>query len=190
MDGTEGISQSNDKAVWKLLFSILEIRMQRGDFTVIDATNSKTSEMNRYRELCTTYRYRIYCVDFTDIPIAEVKRRNAGRDALRQVPEAVIDRMYARFATQKIPSGIRVIRPDELDTIWLRRFDLSHYKRVHHIGDIHGCYTALQQYLADNGGIRDDEMYIFVGDYIDRGVENAEVVTFLLSIMKDRKSVV
>lgn len=188
VDGTEGISQSNDKAVWKLLFSILEIRMQRGDFTVIDATNSKTSEMNRYRELCTTYRYRIYCVDFTDIPIAEVKRRNAGRDALRQVPEAVIDRMYARFATQKIPSGIRVIRPDELDTIWLQRFDLSHYKRVHHIGDIHGCYTALQQYLADNGGIRDDEMYIFLGDYIDRGVENAEVVTFLLSIM-NRKNV-
>ena len=188
VDGTEGISQSNDKAVWKILFSILEIRMQRGDFTVIDATNSKTSEMNRYRELCATYRYRIYCVDFTDIPIEEVKRRNAGRDALRQVPEAVIDRMYARFATQKIPSGIKVIRPDELDTIWLQRFDMSHYKRVHHIGDIHGCYTALQQYLSDNGGIRDDEMYIFVGDYIDRGVENAEVVNFLLSIM-NRKNV-
>ena len=31
-------------------------------------------------------------------------------------------------------------------------------------------------------------MYIFVGDYIDRGVENAEVVNFLLSIM-NRKNV-
>ncbi len=188
VDGTENISQSNDKAVWKILFSILEIRMQRGDFTVIDATNSKTSEMARYREMCSTYRYRIYCVDFTDIPIEEVKRRNAGREPLKQVSEEIIERMYSRFATQKVPSGIRVIRPDELDTIWLKLFDLSEYKRIHHIGDVHGCYTALQKYLEENGGIKEDEMYIFVGDYIDRGVENAEVVKFLLSIM-NRKNV-
>ena len=57
-DGTEGISQDNDGVVWKTLFAILEVRMQRGDFTVIDATNSKTSEMNRYKEMCETYRYR------------------------------------------------------------------------------------------------------------------------------------
>lgn len=187
-DGTMGISQSNDSAVWKTLFAILESRMQRGDFTVIDATNSRTSEMNRYKEMCTTYRYRIFCVDFTDIPIGEVKRRNAEREPLKRVPERVIDTMYARFATQKIPSGIKVIRPDELDTIWLKLFDLSGYKKIHHIGDIHGCHTVLQRYLADNGGIREDEMYIFVGDYIDRGVENAQVVEFLLSI-KDRKNV-
>ena len=65
---------------------------------------------------------------------------------------------------------------------------MSSYKKVHHIGDIHGCYTVLQKYLEDNGGIKDDEMYIFVGDYIDRGVENVEVVQFLISIM-NRKNV-
>ncbi len=188
LDGSQSISQSNDKVVWKTLFHILEIRMQRGDFTVIDATNSKTSEMNRYKELCIAYRYRIYCVDFTDIPAEEVKRRNAQREPLKRVPVAVIDRMYSRFATQRIPSGIQVIRPDELDTIWLKLFDFSQYKRVHHIGDVHGCYTALQKYLSDNGGIQEDEMYIFVGDYIDRGLENVEVVQFLISLM-GRKNV-
>lgn len=187
-DGTVGISQNNDAIVWKTLFEILEIRMQRGDFTVIDATNSKTSEMNRYREMCETYRYRIYCVDFTHIPMEEVKRRNREREAYKRVPEEVIDNMYSRFRTQKIPSGIKVIGPDELDTIWTRLFDMSSYKRVHHIGDIHGCDTALRKYLEENGGIKDDEMYIFVGDYIDRGLENVEVVKFLLSIM-NRKNV-
>lgn len=187
-DGTQGISQDNDGVVWKTLFAILEVRMQRGDFTVIDATNSKTSEMNRYKEMCETYRYRIYCVDFTDIPIEEVKRRNANREVFKRVPEAVIDNMYARFRTQKIPSGIKVIRPDELDMVWTRLFDMSSYKRIHHIGDIHGCNTALQKYLADNGGIKDDEMYIFIGDYIDRGLENAETVEFLMSVM-NRKNV-
>ena len=135
VDGTVGISQSNDKAVWKMLFGLLEIRMQNGEFTVIDATNSKTAEINRYKEMCDTYRYRMYCVDFTHIPIEEVKRRNLSREPLKIVPEEVIDRMYSRFATQKIPSGVKVIKPDELDTIWLKRIDLSGYNRIHHIGD-------------------------------------------------------
>lgn len=187
-DGTRAISQSNDKIVWKTLFHLLEIRMQKGEFTVIDATNSKTVEINRYKELCSTYRYRIYCVDFTDIPIEETKKRNAGREPEKRVGDEIIDRMYARFRTQKVPSGVKVIRPEELDTIWLKCIDLSQYKKIHHIGDVHGCNTVLQDYLAENGGIKEDEFYIFVGDYIDRGVENAEVVTFLLSIM-NRKNV-
>lgn len=188
VDGSEGISQANDNVTWKTLFNLLEVRMQRGEFTVIDATNSKTSEMNRYKEMCNTYRYRIYCVDFIDIPIDEVKRRNANREVLKRVPEEAIDKMYSRFATQKIPSGIKVIKPDELDTIWMRMIDLSDYNKIHHIGDIHGCNTVLQKYLSDNGGMKDDEFYIFTGDYIDRGLENAEVVKFLISI-KDKKNV-
>lgn len=187
-DGTVGISQSNDKTVWKTLFNLLEIRMQKGEFTVIDATNSKTSEMNRYKQMCETYRYRMYCADFTDIPIDEVKRRNASREELKRVPDAAIDKMYSRFKTQKIPSGIKVIKPDELDSIWMKLFDLSEYKKIHHIGDVHGCHTALKKYIDDNGGIKDNEFYIFCGDYVDRGIENADVIKYLISI-KDKKNV-
>lgn len=183
VDGTEAISQSNDKFVWNTLFKLLEIRMMHGEFTVIDATNSKTSEMNRYKEMCKTYRYRIYCVDFTDMSIEEVKRRNANREPLKRVPEEVIDKMYSRFNTQKIPSGIKAIKPDQLDAIWMKPLDLSEYRTIHHIGDIHGCNTVLQKYLSENGDIRDDEFYIFCGDYIDRGIENVEVLKYLISIM-------
>ena len=139
VDGTKGISISNDSLTWKILFELLERRMSKGEFTVIDATNSKTSEMNQYKQLCDKYRYRIFCVDFTDIPIEEVKRRNANREEYKRVPEEVIDKMYSRFATQKIPAGIKVIRPDELNTISMKTFDMSGYKKIHHIGDIHGC---------------------------------------------------
>ncbi|MDU2210069.1 MAG: RNA ligase, partial [Eubacterium sp.] len=187
-DGTVGISQSNDKTVWKTLFNLLEIRMQKGEFIVIDATNSKTSEINRYKQMCETYRYRMYCVDFTDIPIEEVKKRNVNREELKRVPDEAIEKMYSRFKTQKIPSGIKVIKPDELDSIWMKLFDLSEYKKIHHIGDVHGCYTALKKFIDDNGGIKDDEFYIFCGDYVDRGIENADVVKYLISI-KDKKNV-
>lgn len=187
-DGTKGISQANDGVVWKTLFTILETKMKNGEFTVIDATNSKTSEMTRYKEMCETYRYRMYCVDFTDISIDEVKKRNAGRIPEKRVPDEVIDKMYSRFATQKIPAGIKTIAPDELGSIFMKVLDFSDYKKIHCIGDIHGCNTALQKYFTDNGGIKDDEFYIFLGDYVDRGIENAEVVKFLISI-KNRSNV-
>ncbi len=181
-DGLTKINVSNDRVVWDELFKLLQIRMENGAFTVVDATNSKTTEMNRYKDLCEQYKYRMFCVDFTGVPIEVCKERNRQRDEYKWVPEEAIDKMYARFATQKIPSGIKVIKPDELDKIWMRKIDLSQYRCVHHVGDIHGCYTALMEYVEGCGGIKDDEFWIFTGDYLDRGLENAEVLNFLLGI--------
>lgn len=184
VDGTWQISQENNPAVWKNLLRILRGRMFRGDFTLVDATNSRTSELNRYLELCKEYRYRAYCVDFTDIPIEEVKRRNAKREIFRRVPDQVIDTMYARFATQKVPSGIRVIKPQELDTVWLKLRDFSCYEKIHHIGDVHGCNTALQKYFTEQGGMKDDEMYIFTGDYIESKLVLLDIVRNSLAFEK------
>lgn len=189
IDGSRAISQANDKIVWNTLFRILETRMQNGEFTVIDATNSKTAEMKRYKDLANNYRYRIYCIDMTDIPIDEVKRRNANRDKLKRVPDEVIDKMYSRFETQQIPTGIKVLKPDELDTIWYKPMDLSEYKKIHVIGDIHGCNTALQEYFDTNSGFNSDEFYIFTGDYIDRGIENAEVMKHICKLALHKNAV-
>ena len=70
-DGTFRITQEqeNEKKVWNILFEILEHRMSRGDFTVIDATCSKTKDIQQYKDLAEHYRSRMYIVDFTDIPI-------------------------------------------------------------------------------------------------------------------------
>ena len=186
VDGSEAINQSNDKAVWNTLYHILEARMERGEFTVIDATNSKTAEMNKYKELASTYRYRIYCIDMTDVPIEEVKRRNANREPLKRVPDEVIDKMYSGFETQQIPPGIKVLKPDELDTIWYKSMDLSAYDKIHVIGDIHGCYTVLKEYINSVGGVNSNECYIFSGDYVDRGIENAELLNYLFTFCKEK----
>lgn len=147
VDGTDEIVFENEADVWNLLYKMLEIRMQSGEFTVIDATNSKTSEMNKYKEMCDMYRYRMFCIDFTDLPIEECKRRNASRPKIKRVPEDAIDKMYARFRTQKIPSGIKVLKPDQLDSVWMHKFDMSKYDKIVHIGDDHGCMAPLSRYI-------------------------------------------
>ena len=184
-DGSVQICQDNEKEVWELLYRMLETRMQKGEFTVIDATNSKTSEMNKYKDLCGEYRYRMFCIDMTDLPIDECKRRNAGRIPLKRVPEEVIDKMYSRFRTQKIPSGIKVIKTEnDFNSMLMHKLDMSSYEKIVVVGDLHGCHTALMEYF--NSGLNDNYFYIFVGDYIDRGIENAEVIKFLLSIYEKK----
>lgn len=186
-NGEYEISQEEDTVVWENIMKILEYRMEKGEFTVIDATNSKTKDMQKYKQLCDAYRYRIYCVDFTDIPIEVAKERNKQREKIKWVPDYAIENIYSRFETQKIPSGIEVIQRNEIYKIMQQPIDLSEYEKIIHIGDIHGCYTTLMKYFEGNT-YNQNYCYIFHGDFIDRGNENYEVLNFLDSI-KDRKNV-
>jgi predicted kinase len=171
--------------VWKTLYEMLETRMSHGEFVIVDATNTTKKEIMKYKTLAKKYRYRIYCVDFSDITIETAKERNASREPFKRVPDNVIDRMYTRLQENiELPSGIKMIKPEEIDELLIKPMDLSSYKKIHHIGDIHGCYTVLMEYLKE--GIKDDEFYIFLGDYIDRGIENANVVKFVTSLINHK----
>ena len=184
------ISQNphNEKVVWEILFKLLEHRMTRGEFTVIDATCSKTSDINQYKDLADKYRYRMFIVDFTDIPLETCLAQNKMREEIKQVPEQAIRKIYARFSTQKIPSGVKIITRDELDTLLEKPIDLSSYNKLVFIGDVHGCYDTLIQYDDFKNGLKDDVEYIFLGDFIDRGNQNVEVLNFIDSI-KDKPNV-
>lgn len=180
--GGETITMNHDREVWRLLKTLLKERMKRGEFTVIDATHSKTRDINQYREMAQKYRYRVTVIDFTDVPIELAKIRNRNRPPYKQVPDEAIENVYSRFETQDVPTWCTAIKPHEFqEKVRYTPTDYSHYKKIHHIGDIHGCYDVLMEYLGD--GLKDDELYIFVGDFIDRGLQNAEVVEFLFTIM-------
>ena len=174
--------RNNEQAVWEVLFKILEHRMSRGEFTIVDATASKTKDIQQYKDLADSYRYRMYIVDFTDIPLETCKAQNKMRPEIKQVPEKAIENIYARFATQKVPAGVKVIKRDELNEVLEKPIDLSEYKKIVFIGDIHGCYDTLMQYPDFKEGLKEDTEYIFVGDYIDRGNQNYEVLSFIDSI--------
>jgi len=187
-EGSTSISQKNDKDVWEILFRMLEKRMERGEFTVIDATHSTTDSMNAYKKYAEKHRYRVFAVSFRDIPFHECVQRNLNREPLKIVPFEVIQRSYARYETEagRIPSYIKVLMPGSEKTINYNVHDMNNYKRIHHIGDIHGCFDVLMKYFSEVGvdpnNLPADELFIFTGDYIDRGIQNYEVVQYLLSI--------
>ena len=193
------ISQKNDNYVWSLLFELLEKRMSRGEFVIVDATHSRSSDFSRYNSLCEKYRYRRYYVDFSDVNIEVCKERNKMRPEYKQVPDNVIDKMYSRLKTQGKTSGwVKVDREHFWEEIGTKIFDFNSYDKIHIFGDIQGCYSALKEYLMSqyNGNdilnyntelekvINCNEMYIFCGDYLDRGIENKQVLELLIKLSK------
>ena len=187
VNGGHAISQNNDNRVWRFLFELLEQRMTRGEFTIVDATHSKKSEFKRYKKLASKYRYRVYAVSTRDIPIEECINRNLKRDKYKIVPADVIKKMYARFNTDigHIPSWIKTVTPVELlGLLQWHEEDFSSFRKIVHIGDIHGCLSPLQKALGAPGNIYLDRSvaYIFVGDYIDRGPQNFRTLQYLLQI--------
>ena len=180
--GTFRIADPNPGFVWNKIYEILETRFKNGVFTVFDATNTTTKELNRLKTLASRYRYRIYCVDFSNIPVEDLKKRNAARSAEKIVTDDVIDKFVERLKSNKVPSGITVISPDEFDDViqeLCSPYDISTYKKVKFIGDIHGCATALKKCL---GKIDPDIYYVFTGDYLDRGIENVETLNLMMEL--------
>ncbi|MBL4968953.1 RNA ligase [Bacillus halotolerans] len=186
--GKYEISSKHDNKVWGLLFKLLESRMERGEFTIIDATHSKQSMISRYKPLAQKYRYRVYVVDFSDVDLQSILKRNKMRDEHKHVPESSIINIYDRMTREKVPSWVTVLKPDEFEnTMSYKPRSFDEYKKIHIFGDIHGCNTVLQEYL--NGKLKDNELYIFVGDLVDRGIENAQLLEFMIKI-KDQKNVI
>ncbi len=183
IDYSEEIPQFNNKKVWNLLYYILEERMKKGEFTIIDAVHAYNNEsLTIYKKLAEKYRYRLYILDFTDIEKEEVYKRNQNREKYKIVPHEAIDRIYKVFSKEKVSSAFKVIRPENFDEIISNNpKNLDKYDKVHIIGDIHGCYNALKQYLKEDP-INKNDAYIFVGDYFDRGIQNYETFKLLCEL--------
>ena len=178
------ITQAHDRKVWKFLMETVEDKMSRGELIIVDATHYKASLLQPYKQLAEKYRYRLYVIDFTDVPVEVALERNMHRPKLQYVPEDVIRNM-----AKAIQSDIEVSKKF---TVLSRENALSKLKekpvrvaddfeKVVFIGDIHGCWEPLRTYFEDRP-MSSKNLYVFTGDYIDRGVQNKEVLEFLLKI--------
>lgn len=180
--GEWAYDNSNTSEEREVMFQILQRRMSNGEFTVVDSTNVTTKEMNRFVSLAAQYKYKVYMIDMTNVPIEECKQRNKLSNVMDRVPEHVIDMAYEKFSKERIPNKIVALNPDDFNTIKEKPVDLNIYDRVHIVGDVHGCYKKLLRYFELIGGLKENDFYIFCGDYIDRGPDSDKVVRALISI--------
>lgn len=189
--GNPIISQKYDNLVWNILLERLEERMDRGEFVIVDATHYRAALLQQYKKLINKYRYRPYVIDFTTVPEEVAIERNLKRELYKRVPVAVIQKMYRVFESDRkeVSNRFHVITKEEAINMLHRPllYDYNQYKKVYIFGDIHGCFQPLQDFFNQHP-MNDENAYIFTGDYLDRGIQNKEVLEFLLSI-KDKNNV-
>ena len=179
-DGSIEISQKYNKLTWELLYQYLEMRMQNGDFTIIDATHSDIKLMNKYRDLANIYKYTIYYLEF-DTPLEECLKRNRERIGYKYVPEKVIEKTWEAIKNkEKLPNIFKKINSiDEIINFYTA--DVNEYKKVIIIGDIHSCAEPLKEVLKD---FSEENLYVFVGDYFDRGIQAVETFKIMLDLLE------
>jgi serine/threonine protein phosphatase 1 len=64
-------------------------------------------------------------------------------------------------------------------------------RRFYAVGDIHGCNKQLKQMLEKivEHGFSDEDVLIFLGDYVDRGPDSKDCIQQILDFKKDRNNV-
>lgn len=180
IDGRCVISAKCDKHVWAFLRERLEARMKNGEFTVVDATHTKESYLKDYKKLCKEYNYRLVVVDFSSVDLDTIKMRNYRREAYKRVPEEVIDRMYNQINVP-LQGNYEIYDYNKFPNLdnFVYKIDGNKWKEVIVFGDIHNCYDPIRKYFEASPE-SDQKLYIFVGDYFDRGIQAKEVLQFCL----------
>lgn len=179
--GKKSISQKNDKKVWDLVNKLVEEKMARGEFIVIDAMNI---DMSTWKKLAEKYRYHIYYKSFLNISLEECIKRNKQREEYKIVSDEVIYNCYERINNAIIPKYTIEI-DDDFFKNGIKPIDVNKYENIYVFGDIHGCFDPLNQFFTEHPFSKNN-LYIFLGDYLDRGLKNKETIELLFQFINEK----
>lgn len=186
-DGRMSVAGEFDEIVLKLHRNLVTERMKRGELMVIEQAVMLGEDVERYIAMGQAHGYVIRLVDLTNMPLDQVLAQNASRSELTRVPAAAVRRTHWRLSSSPLPSNLEVIpwstamEGDIQQWLSVPLVDLSAYDAVVHIGDIQGCHTVLAGPEGPlRNGLDPKKFYIFVGDLLDRGLENGQVFRWYL----------
>lgn len=182
------INQEEGKLVWEMVKKSLQARFNRGEFVVVDATFPRSEDYEEIIEMASKHGYKIAIVDLYGSSVDELMARNLKRNSFEQVNLKAIEKTHSLHVAHDINDS-RIDDHFDQGTIgsalerWINQdtVNLSAYKKIYHIGDLQGVFGAL--FKGDSPikmTLEDDAFYIFVGDALDRGIENGEVLDWII----------
>lgn len=183
----KNITGIEDGKIFEQIYELVDNRMARNEYIVIDAQNVTRKAQKPFVDLARKHGYRTNVVDVQgDLTLDEILERDKQRPMFKQVGEKVIRRTFHnRLRTLETgnlnTSGSNLIQAKDFEqTLMWRSSNLDKYEKVLIFGDIHGCNTVLQQAL---GNYSENNFYIFTGDLFDRGIENGDVFVTIQEYM-------
>ena len=201
IDGNLIYQQKDESFVWDLLFKMLENRMAKGEFTVIDAQHATRKSINAYKTLAHKYNYTVYVVEMPKPSLDELHARIIDRNTSginlednKYIKESVVDNSYYRIDAESVPHfAIKCNSDNASEKIGIHPLDLSKYNGLAVFGDIHSSYRVLKE-AWDKENIEDklnnNWLVVCVGDLFDRGTRPVETFIFLEKEKNEHKNLV
>lgn len=191
-DGVYGIDQKYNSHIIHFYEEALTTRMREQAMIIIDNLNLKRKDFKSTVNKAVSYGYDVKIVDFEIENIEFYIERNKGREERKRLPLSAIERLHDSFTKINVADF-------EMDVISITEFeeelskttkdfivDLNDYKKVHCIGSIQGCYDTFKELISS---YKDDEFYIFFGNYFSGGEQHKEIKDFI-TINKEKKNFV
>lgn len=183
LDPLEQISQIDNKKIFKKYFEIIEEKMKKEEFIVCDATHLLEKSFDRYIEFAIKYDYEINIKIFDEDNLEVLLERNKKR-WYKEVSKEVLEKFLERKKSFFVPDFVREIKKVK---------DLSNYNLdfkkvendVFYIWDIQGCPIELKKFLEKY--YNENDYFVFCGDLLDRGYDNAWVLDLISEIIDNPK---
>ena len=203
----------NDQSATNDAFAVLHFiasrRLAAGKLTVIDATNVQPEDRKELLRLAREYHCLPVVIVF-NLPEKLCHERNQARPE-RQFGPHVVRRQHAhmrRSLGQLRHEGFNHVfiftSPEQVEAAEIGREPLWTNRKNEHgpfdlIGDVHGCFTELQELLTLLGYTiehpsESDPAYrvqapegrkaVFVGDLVDRGPQIPEVLRLVMDMVE------
>jgi protein phosphatase len=203
-DNENDQSASND--AFDLLHYIARKRLERGQLTVIDATNVEASTRKQLVDIARQY-HALPVAIVLNLPERICHERNASRPD-RQFGPHVVRRQVGslrRSLRGLSREGFRYVyelqSADEIDQAEITREPLYNNRKHEHgpfdiIGDVHGCFDELAALLETLGYEVSREgsptakhpaerKALFLGDLVDRGPKTPEVLELVMNMVEN-----
>lgn len=155
------LPHSVNKQTYDIAHSLLEERMKRGEFTVVDAVNSDYNSCKYYIDLANKYRYEIAYYQM-ETSLKECLKINKNREYFKQVTKGKIVELYKKIDKSNLP--IRRIYDINKYIDEVKVFNLDNYKKVIIVGSLDGKFKNFEKILGD---IDSEIKYIFLGNYFN-----------------------
>lgn len=186
-NGYSTLSAEENNKVYSLLNQVLKGRMrEQGGNLVIDNMNIDKDSIRDFKKIADEHNYNTTVVKFPLLDVEHYKNINLKRELYKRIPESSIIKCHEMASNLKLNEieGIKVITPGEFSNIIQKKpsdliKDISEYDKVHVFGDLQGCFSVLNKYFQQSGRLSNKDFYVFLGDYIDRGIENALALKFV-----------
>lgn len=206
--GNKVLKGNRDNGIWNQVREILDYRMRRGMFTVIDATHLTTESIRMYSPYIKKYGYRAYAINMPipdidtdknlknlsnteihDIALNINKHISIRRYGNQNIPIPTLEKAIHRMINNKTNTYFTDINikanqsmPEtikQIHNILDWRINFSKAKHLYVIGDVHSSYKVLTKLIEDKDMLNPDNQLIFTGDLLDRGIKPIETFEFI-----------